>query len=56
MGPQKKTTCRAWQLVLIGILRLSVSTCLVIDYQDDAVAQRTSALYISPNYENYLIL
>ena len=48
--------CRAWQMVLVGILRLSVSAYLVINLLDDAVAQRTSALYISWNYGDHLIL
>jgi len=43
-------------MVLVGILRLSVSAYLVINLLDDAVAQRTSALYISRNYGDHLIL
>ena len=55
-GTFRKTTCRAWQMVRIGILGLSVSACLIIDLPDDAIARRTYALYISRNYENHLIL
>ncbi|MGA9234239.1 MAG: hypothetical protein WBV91_05390, partial [Desulfobacterales bacterium] len=35
---------------------MSVSTYLAIDFQDDTVAPRTSALYISWNYADHLIL
>ena len=63
-GPEKPSSLTAIQeielwastTVLVGILRLSVSTYLVIDLLDNAVAQRTSALYISRNYEDHLIL